>query len=201
MSDQDLSHIEPDLRNLATPIGDLRPDPRQAKTHGPRSVGAVKASLAEHGQMKPIVVDSSGTIRAGHGTVEAARELGWTHVAAVRSDASDEDLRAFALRDNRTAELSGWNIETLMAELDAVNVQDAWDEKEIEELAAAINPSVVAGRSKNEEIKKKAVVSLILTTEQSEAMEHAVIDWQISNGGTRSEAMAAICRSRSEETG
>uniref|UniRef100_A0A6M3LKL4 ParB-like N-terminal domain-containing protein n=1 Tax=viral metagenome TaxID=1070528 RepID=A0A6M3LKL4_9ZZZZ len=121
MSKPDISHIEPDLRALARPIDGLEPDSRQARAHGERSVSAISASLKAHGQKKPIVVTASGVVVAGHGTIEAARLLGWSHLAAVTSGDSPEELRAFALRDNQTALLSEWDTAALLAELEALS--------------------------------------------------------------------------------
>jgi len=94
----DLSHIEADLRPLAVPIAGLTPDPHQARRHDRRSIDEIKVSLKAHGQKKPIVIQRDGMVtKAGHGTIEAASELGWTHLAAVRSGDSSEELRQYAI--------------------------------------------------------------------------------------------------------
>jgi len=112
--------IEPDLQTIVLPIKGLTPDPRQARTHGDRSIEAIKSSLYAYGQKKPIVVTTEGVVVAGHGTIEAARALGRTHIAAVTSGDSDKSLRAFAIQDNRTAELSDWDNASLQTELAAL---------------------------------------------------------------------------------
>jgi len=53
----------------------------------------------------------------------AAKELGWTHLAAVMSGDGDAALREFALQDNRTAEMSTWDHKALMAEIDELDVE------------------------------------------------------------------------------
>jgi DNA modification methylase len=109
------------LLELAIPIDDVHLDPANARRHNKRSQEAVKASLASNGQLKPIVVQADGMIvRAGNGTVEAARSLGWTHIAAVVVDRSTADMVAFAIQDNRSAELSAWDDTTLTRLLDAL---------------------------------------------------------------------------------
>jgi len=39
----------------------------------------IKASLRRFGQQKPIVVDATNVVRAGNGTLAAAKALGWTN--------------------------------------------------------------------------------------------------------------------------
>jgi ParB-like chromosome segregation protein Spo0J len=84
-----------------------------ARKHGPRNLEAIAASLGRFGQQKPIVVDSRGVVRAGNGQLAAARMLGWTHIRIVRSDLPATELTAFAIADNRTAELAEWDAEIL----------------------------------------------------------------------------------------
>lgn len=111
--------IIPPLAGLAVEIASLKPDPRNARLHDERNVKSVMDSYREHGQRKAIVVQlkaDDGTpmvIRAGNGQTEAAKRLGWTHIAAVVIDEHDKEAIAFALRDNRTAELAEWNLEVL----------------------------------------------------------------------------------------
>jgi len=108
--------INEQLRPLAVPIASLTPDPENARKHEEGSIEGIKASLAEFGQQKPIVIDSKGVVKAGNGTLAAAIELGATEIAAVVYDGTG-DLDAFALADNRTAELSKWDYRRLSAKL------------------------------------------------------------------------------------
>ncbi len=108
------------LRGLAVPLSRIRSDPANVRTHDARNLDAVAASLARFGQQKPIVIDSSGVIVAGNATAEAARRLGWTHVAAVRTCLKGSERTAYSLADNRTAELAGWDdmaLHTLLRDL------------------------------------------------------------------------------------
>ena len=56
-------------------IADLSEDPANARTHSERNIDAIVASLRRFGQQKPIVVDSNGVVRAGNGTLVAAKAL------------------------------------------------------------------------------------------------------------------------------
>jgi ParB-like chromosome segregation protein Spo0J len=110
------------LRSLAVPIADLNLDPANARTHGEKNLAAIRASLAQFGQRKPIVVQRAGMIvRAGNGTVTAAKALGWTHIAAVVLDDDNATAAQFAIADNRTAELAEWDPDALALQLQAMD--------------------------------------------------------------------------------
>lgn len=49
-----------------THLGDLRPDPRNARKHNPRNIGMIEAALHEVGAARSIVIDEEGTILAGN---------------------------------------------------------------------------------------------------------------------------------------
>ena len=102
--------IHPSLQHLSVALDALTPDPENARVHTDRNLDAIAGSLSVYGQRKPIVVQRDGMIvRAGNGTVEAARRLGWTEIAAVVVDEADIRAAAYGLADNRTAELASWD--------------------------------------------------------------------------------------------
>jgi len=117
------SNITEDLKHLAQGVSDLVLDPANARKHNKRNVEAIAASLTKFGQRKPIVVQKDGmVVRAGNGTLEAAKSLGWTHVAAVVLDDDNATASQFAIADNRTAELAEWDDEvlsSLLSDLDS----------------------------------------------------------------------------------
>jgi ParB-like chromosome segregation protein Spo0J len=106
--------VSPDLVRFLRPITDFRQDTRNARRHPPESIEAIKASLSSFGQQKPIVALASGQVVAGNGTLTAARELGWDKLAAVVF-ANEARATAYAVADNRTAELSTWDSATVAA--------------------------------------------------------------------------------------
>lgn len=91
-------------------ISSLKSDPQNVRVHSERNIQTIAASLEEFGQRKPIISTIGGTILAGNGTLEAAKRLGWSsiYVIHVPADWTSEQARAFAIADNRTAELSAW---------------------------------------------------------------------------------------------
>lgn len=101
------------------PISDLSFDPDNARKHNPKNLRALEGSLRRFGQQKPIVITSENTVAAGNGTLMAARALGWKEIQAVRVPDSwtAAEIKAFALADNRTAELAEWDQEVLASQL------------------------------------------------------------------------------------
>ena len=112
-------------------ITNLSLDPKNARKHSARNLEAIAASLEKFGQRKPIVVHR-GVVLAGNGTLEAAKSLGWTEidVAEVPDDWDNDTAKAYALADNRTAELAEWDESELAKQL--LELQDAdWDITEL----------------------------------------------------------------------
>lgn len=108
-------------------ISELQLDPNNARKHSTRNLEAISESLVKFGQRKPLVVHR-GVVIAGNGTLEAARLIGWTEIqiAEVPDDWDKETAKAYALADNRSAELAEWDEATLakqLLELDA----NGWD--------------------------------------------------------------------------
>jgi len=112
-------------------ITELSLDPKNARKHSQRNLDAIAASLEKFGQRKPIVVHR-GVILAGNGTLEAAKTLGWTEidVAEVPDDWDDDTAKAYALADNRTAELAEWDESELAKQLLEL-VENEWDIAEL----------------------------------------------------------------------
>lgn len=105
-------------------LAKLSCDPANARKHGEQNISTIVASLKRFGQQKPIVIDLSDCVRAGNGTLEAARSLGWTHIDCVRTDLKGSDAIAYAIADNRTAELAEWDDDVLAATLNGLLADD-----------------------------------------------------------------------------
>jgi hypothetical protein len=105
-------------------ISELSCDPANARKHPERNIETIVASLKRFGQQKPIVIDSSNVVRAGNGTLEAARSMGWTEIDCVRTSLKGSDAIAYAIADNRTAELAEWDDDVLAASLNGLLADD-----------------------------------------------------------------------------
>jgi len=117
-------------------------DPANVRKHDQRNLDAIKGSLQRFGQQHPIIVDGDGIIRAGNGRYMAMRALGWSECDIVRTTLKGAEATAFAIADNRTAELASWDDEALAQQLAALQIEDeelalatGYDEKEIAALA------------------------------------------------------------------
>jgi DNA modification methylase len=100
------------------PIAQLTAAKRNARKHSRKQIGQIADSIRTFGWTNPVLVDDQNTIVAGHGRLEAARLLNLTEVPVVRlSHLTPEQVRAYALADNRLAELAGWDKELLSLEL------------------------------------------------------------------------------------
>lgn len=86
--------------------------------HNDGAIDSVAASIKEFGFKVPIIIDSDGVIIAGHTRKRAAEKLGLEFVPCViADDLTPEQIKAFRLADNKTAELATWDFEKLEAEL------------------------------------------------------------------------------------
>lgn len=111
--------IIPSLQQLAVPIGSLVELPGNPRRG---DIEAVAASLKAFGQRKPIVVRRHDQcVLAGNHTLKAARTLGWDEIAVVYVDDDDRTGMAYALADNRTAELGGFDVADLAALVAAID--------------------------------------------------------------------------------
>jgi DNA modification methylase len=99
-------------------LGDLIPDPRNARTHPKRQIDQIKASIEAFGFTNPILADPEGRIIAGHGRLQAARAMGLTELPVITlSGLSETQKRALRIADNKIALNAGWNLEILQLEL------------------------------------------------------------------------------------
>jgi site-specific DNA-methyltransferase (adenine-specific) len=108
-------------------VDSLELDPNNARRHDKKNLDAIAGSLREFGQRKPIVVWRDRVV-AGNGTLVAARSLGWSEIAVARcpDDWDEQRVMAYALADNRSAELAEWDEQVLSDQLKQLELAD-WD--------------------------------------------------------------------------
>jgi ParB-like chromosome segregation protein Spo0J len=58
------------------PIDQLRPWPRNARTHSRKQIKQIAESIRRFGFTNPVLIDGENSILAGHGRMEAARHWG-----------------------------------------------------------------------------------------------------------------------------
>lgn len=105
------------------PISKLRGYERNARTHSAEQVAQIVASIQEFGFTNPLLIAGDGEIIAGHGRLLAAQELELREVPVVVLDhLTAEQRRAYVIADNKLAEASGWDMQMLATEIDALQV-------------------------------------------------------------------------------
>ena len=102
------------------PIEALKPYPGNARTHSPKQVKQIAASIGRFGFTNPVLISDGGEIVAGHGRVEAAKLLGWKSVPTIALSHLTDAERRHVLADNKLALNAGWDREILSIELQAL---------------------------------------------------------------------------------
>lgn len=134
-----LPYITEALRPLAVPLESIRPMPGNARTHPEKNRGIIRGSLSRFLQVKPIVLASDGvTIIAGNGTFAQAVQLGWTHIAVVRSHLSGAEATAYSVADNKAGDEAGWAddlLESALRDLTPdLRAATGFDDRELHEM-------------------------------------------------------------------
>jgi len=106
------------VRVQALPIGQIKLNPRNSKTHPAKQIRQIANSMVAFGFTNPLLVTEDGTLIAGEGRYRAAQLLGLATVPViVLAGLSPARQRALAIADNRIAENAGWNRERLAIEI------------------------------------------------------------------------------------
>ena len=86
------------------------------------AVDAVASSIKNFGFKVPIIIDSDNEIVTGHTRLKAAKKLGLEEVPCiVADDLTPEQVKAFRIADNKTAEFAEWDLELLEIELEGLD--------------------------------------------------------------------------------
>ena len=103
---EDLSYIVEPIRHHATPIDEIFKDPSNVNSHDERSIRAIMGSFRRYKQRMPIVVNANNNVvEVGNGRLEAARRLGWTHIAAIFLPDDELTHIGFAIADNQSGRI------------------------------------------------------------------------------------------------
>jgi DNA modification methylase len=103
----------------------LTPNPKNPRKHSPKQIELVAGSIERIGFVVPIIIDDDGLIVAGHARWLAAGMLKLEEVPTIRVRfVTEADRRAFALAENRLAELAEWDEGLLAGELEYLFEQD-----------------------------------------------------------------------------
>lgn len=113
------------LKLIYLPPGDLTPYENNTRKHSPTDIEAIKRSILEDGFDDPIGIwGEDNIIVEGHGRQIAAIELGLDEVPCIRLDhLTDKQRREYAIRHNRTAELSQYDWDKLREECAQLSIE------------------------------------------------------------------------------
>ena len=105
------------------PLDSIRSAQRNARTHSKKQIRQIADCMARFGVTQPLLVDNDGRLVAGHARREAAVLLGLDCVPVVcLQHLTADELRAYALADNKLAEKAGWDRDLLAAELEELQI-------------------------------------------------------------------------------
>jgi len=161
-------------------LSDIHPYERNPRIND-AAVEAVAKSIKEFGFKNPIILDKNNVIVAGHTRMLAARQLGLTEVPCViAGDLTPEQVKAFRIADNKTAEIAEWNYELLPLELRAL--QDAqfdmsllgFDTDELEKLLSGAD-EVTEGETEPDAVPDIPEVAVSHRGEVYQLGEHRLI--------------------------
>lgn len=104
-------------KTVVKKIDQIKPYDNNPRRIPDSAVDAVKKSIEDYGYVQPIIVDSEGVIVAGHTRHKALKALGYTEVPVYVVDLPPEKVKQYRLVDNKTGELSDWDMDSLVLEL------------------------------------------------------------------------------------
>jgi len=139
-------------------INDLKSDHKNARRRTDRSSDLIKESLQRYGAARSIVIDEDNRILAGNGTIDGAKAAGIRRVRIIesegdeviavrRSGLSEEQKVGLALADNRTSDLSEWDLE-MLHRLSEEHELDPWfNQDDLDELLNVVEVDPVEGNT------------------------------------------------------
>ncbi len=117
MSKKEWPASKVEMRN----VSELVPYANNSRTHSPRQVDQIAASINEWGWTVPVLVDEKGMLIAGHGRIMAAQKLGIEQVPTMTATGwTEAQKKAYVIADNKLALNADWNLQILTSEIDSI---------------------------------------------------------------------------------
>lgn len=100
------------------PIERVLPYERNARIHSPEQQQLLRSSIGKFGFVNPVLVDSAGTLIAGHNRAQVAASMGMKTIPVIQlGHLSEADAKALRLADNSIPERASWSPELVELEL------------------------------------------------------------------------------------
>jgi ParB-like chromosome segregation protein Spo0J len=165
-------------KQMMMKVSDLKNLEKNARRHSPAQLQQIEESIKKFGFLSPIVIDKNNVVQAGNGRLMAATKLGMTEVPCIQANGlSKDELRAFALVDNRLSETSEWDKDILKLELEDLTLNLDFDlgpigfsSEEIESLLKVdeFKPELPEDEDKESKIKDEFMLIVTIKNESEQ---------------------------------
>jgi hypothetical protein len=140
------------LRIEYVSLESLQAGPNQTRRHTRRQLKKLARSIIDHGFLVPVVTYGNNIIAAGNARVQAAALAGLTEVPVVRaSHLSDEQMRLFAMADNKLTEGGTWDFNALRAEFGEIAISAPQLDQDLSGFCIA-ERDIIIGRHRADEL-------------------------------------------------
>lgn len=103
-------------------IDELKLNPNNARKND-CAVNTVALSIQKYGFKNPLIIDEEGIVYCGNTRLKAAKQLGLEEVPCiVANDLTEQQIREYALIDNKSNEIAEWDLDILQEELDVLDL-------------------------------------------------------------------------------
>lgn len=138
-------------KKIDVSLEDLKPYAKNSRTHNSEQIRQIMDSIREFGFTNPLLVNENMEIIAGHGRLEAVKQLNRTSEKPIEKlpcmvieGLSEAQHKALVIADNRIALNAGWDYDTLQSELEDLDSMGfdmdllGFDTKELDNILAGL---------------------------------------------------------------
>jgi hypothetical protein len=106
------------IEDIVVDVQSLTPNPRNARVHPQSQIEEIAESIKRFGFTRPLIIDETFMLLAGHGSFEAGKLAGLTEFPCRQMHGlTDDEKRAYVIWDNKSSLKSTWDEDTLVSEL------------------------------------------------------------------------------------
>lgn len=192
-------------------LASIELDPENAREHDETNMEAITKSLRRFGAGRSVVLDGSNVVRAGNGTIEAARAAGFDKliviepekgalVAVKRADWSEQEAKGYGVADNRASELAKWNLPGLQSIIDSMPEADrdslGFTSQDMEALLGQFDIAPTDLPDMDSGDPEHSQMTFVFTAEEAVIVGEAIkkaAELGLSAAGKKGQALAAIC--------